>query len=90
MNSHARLTYTKVHSILQGDEVLREQYAEQVPHVTDLHQMYMALKSSRQQRGAIEFETVETRFVFNAHRKIESIVPETLKYCSDRILRWLS
>jgi ribonuclease R len=37
--------------------------------------MYMALKSSRQQRGAIEFETVETRFVFNAHRKIESIVP---------------
>ncbi|RZQ53050.1 ribonuclease R [Pseudoalteromonas phenolica] len=75
MNSHARLTYTKVHSILQGDEALRKQYAEQVPHLTDLHQMYMALKSSRQQRGAIEFETVETRFVFNAHRKIESIVP---------------
>ncbi|MBE0366378.1 ribonuclease R [Pseudoalteromonas aurantia] len=75
MNSHARLTYTKVHAILQGDEILREQYAAVVPHLTDLQQMYMALKSARQTRGAIEFETVETRFVFNAHRKIESIVP---------------
>ncbi|NOU53175.1 ribonuclease R [Pseudoalteromonas sp. JBTF-M23] len=75
MNSHARLTYTKVHAILQGDEQLREQYVQLVPHLTDLQQMYMALKSARQTRGAIEFETVETRFVFNAHRKIESIVP---------------
>ncbi len=29
----------------------------------------------RGQRGAIEFETVETRFIFNSHRKIEQIVP---------------
>ncbi|KAF7788380.1 ribonuclease R [Pseudoalteromonas rubra] len=75
MNSHARLTYTKVHAMLQGDEALREQYSALYPHISELHQMYMALKSERQARGAIEFETLETRFVFNAHRKIESIVP---------------
>ena len=75
MNSHARFTYTKVNAILQGDEKLREEYAQMVPHLTDLQQMYMALKAARQDRGAIEFETLETRFVFNAHRKIESIVP---------------
>ncbi|NMM41421.1 ribonuclease R [Pseudoalteromonas arctica] len=75
MNSHARLTYTKTNAILQGDEKLRKEYAAVVPHLTDLQQMYMALKSARQQRGAIEFETLETRFVFNAQRKIESIVP---------------
>ena len=75
MNSHARLTYTKVNAILQNDEKLRDEYAAVVPHLTDLQQMYMALKSARQERGAIEFETLETRFVFNAHRKIESIVP---------------
>ena len=75
MNSHARFTYTKVNAILQGDEKLREEYAKMVPHLTDLQQMYMALKAARQERGAIEFETLETRFVFNAHRKIESIVP---------------
>ncbi|MFY8273662.1 ribonuclease R [Pseudoalteromonas sp. SSDWG2] len=75
MNSHARLTYTKVHAILEGDERLREEYAPLVGHLQDLQQMYMTLKSARQQRGAIEFETLETRFVFDAHRKIESIVP---------------
>ncbi len=75
MNSHARLTYTKVNAILQNDEKLRDEYAAVVPHLTDLQQMYMALKSARQERGAIEFETLETRFVFNAQRKIESIVP---------------
>ena len=57
MNSHARFTYTKVHAILQGDEKLREEYAKMVPHLTDLQQMYMALKAARQERGAIEFET---------------------------------
>jgi ribonuclease R len=75
MNSHARLTYTKVNAILQNDEKLREEYSAVVPHLTDLQQMYMALKAARQERGAIEFETLETRFVFNAQRKIESIVP---------------
>ncbi len=75
MNSHARLTYTKVNAILQNDEKLRKEYAHVVPHLTDLQQMYLALKSARQERGAIEFETLETRFVFNAQRKIESIVP---------------
>lgn len=75
MNSHARLTYTKVHAILEGDEKLREEYAPLVGHLQDLQQMYMALKAARQERGAIEFETLETRFVFNAQRKIESIVP---------------
>lgn len=75
MNSHARLTYTKVNAILQNDEKLGKEYAAVVPHLTDLQQMYMALKAARQERGAIEFETLETRFVFNAQRKIESIVP---------------
>ncbi|WP_151173489.1 ribonuclease R [Pseudoalteromonas ruthenica] len=75
MNSHARLTYTKVHAILEGDEKLREEYAPLVGHLQDLQQMYVALKAARQERGAIEFETLETRFVFNAQRKIESIVP---------------
>ncbi|HEQ3484379.1 TPA: ribonuclease R [Vibrio cholerae] len=75
MNSHARLTYTKVHEILEGDEELRERYKALVPHLEELHKMYQALKSARDERGAIEFETVETKFIFNAQRKIESIEP---------------
>lgn len=75
MNSHARLTYTKVHEILEGDEELRERYKALVPHLEELHKMYQVLKSARDERGAIEFETVETKFIFNAQRKIESIEP---------------
>ncbi len=75
MNSHARLTYTKVWQILQGDKELYERYADHVPHLRNLHDLYRALKKARQHRGAIEFETQESKFVFNAQRKIENIVP---------------
>ncbi|MBU3002563.1 ribonuclease R [Paraglaciecola arctica] len=77
MNSHARLTYTKVWDILQGNPELHKRYAEQVPHLKNLHDMYRALKRTRNQRGAIEFETQESKFVFNAQRKIDNIVPVT-------------
>ncbi|MDO6708087.1 ribonuclease R [Photobacterium sp. 1_MG-2023] len=75
MNSHARLTYTKVSKMLEGDEDLRQRYAPLVPHLEELHNMYKVLKQSREERGAIEFETVETQFIFNADRKIDRIVP---------------
>lgn len=75
MNSKARLTYTKVGAILDGNPELNKRYAEHVPHLRDLHDMYKALKRSRNKRGAIEFETQESKFVFNAQRKIDHIVP---------------
>lgn len=75
MNSHARLTYTKVWNILQGDAALHKRYAEQVPHLRNLHDMYRVLKKARNRRGAIEFETQENKFVFNAQRKIDHIIP---------------
>ncbi|OEE71034.1 ribonuclease R [Enterovibrio norvegicus FF-33] len=75
MNSHARLTYTKVAQMLDGDEELRERYTKLVPHLEELNNMYKVLKGAREQRGAIEFETIETKFIFNAMRKIERIVP---------------
>ncbi|WP_061010681.1 ribonuclease R [Vibrio sp. CUB2] len=75
MNSHARLTYNKVGAILEGDEELRMRYHAVVPHLKELHAMYKVLKEARDNRGAIEFETVEAKFIFNADRKIESIEP---------------
>ncbi|QIM63986.1 ribonuclease R [Frederiksenia canicola] len=75
MNSHARLTYTKVWNILSGDETLRERYAPLVPHLEALYKMYNVLVAARQQRGAIEFETVENQFIFNPQGRIERIEP---------------
>ncbi|OOF43202.1 ribonuclease R [Rodentibacter rarus] len=75
MNSHARLTYTKVAKILEGDKALRERYHALVPHLESLHHLYQALLSARHQRGAIDFETIESKFIFNAMGRIERIEP---------------
>jgi ribonuclease R len=75
MNSHARLTYNKVAKILEKDTALCDRYASLVTHLQDLHEMYRALVKARQQRGAIEFETIESKFIFNALGRIERIEP---------------
>ena len=75
MNSHARLTYTKVAKMLEGDEELRARYSTLVPHLEDLYKLYQALLGARHQRDAIDFETIETKFIFNAMGRIERIEP---------------
>jgi ribonuclease R len=79
MHSHARLTYTKVGEILTGEgdlsKSLREEYKAVVPQLELLHKLYQCLRVARDERGAIDFETVETRIQFNEERKIERIVP---------------
>lgn len=73
MNSHARLTYTKVAKILDGDAELREHYHDLVPHLENLHGLYSILDKNRLARGAIAFESEEPKFIFNADKRIESI-----------------
>ena len=75
MNSHARLTYNKVAKILEKDTALCERYVSLVPHLQELYEMYQALVKARRQRGAIEFETIESKFIFNALGRIERIEP---------------
>lgn len=73
MSSHARLTYTKVWHMLQGDRELREQYAPLVKHIEELHNLYKVLDKAREERGGISFESEEAKFIFNAERRIERI-----------------
>ena len=75
MKSHARMTYTKVAAILEGEPKLRQEYEAVLTPIENLHSLFKVLKKARQGRSAIEFETLETRFIFNAERKIDSIEP---------------
>jgi len=75
MRSHARLTYDKVAAIIDGHAGLRKTYARQVPHLENLHDLFQAFSTQRKKRGAIEFETTETRIVFGEDKKIERIEP---------------
>jgi ribonuclease R len=70
MHSKARLTYTQVWDWLQNGSV-----HPVFPHIQVLYELFKILLTARAQRGAIEFDTVETRMIFNDEGKIEKIVP---------------
>ena len=76
MRSHARLTYTQVAKMLvDGDHTLINQYAELMPHLTTMYRLYQTMRRQREVRGAMDFDTQETKIVFGENRKIEQIVP---------------
>ncbi|PPC92307.1 MAG: ribonuclease R [Methylobacter sp.] len=76
MRSHARMTYTEVAKILvEGDKKLAKKYQELLPHLNALYDLYKVMRLSREQRGAIDFDTQETKIIFGANRKIDKIVP---------------
>lgn len=70
MRSHARLTYTQVWQWLES--------GENNPHKKELDTLYKLfgiLQKKRHQRGAMEFESIETQMLFDDNGKIERIVP---------------
>jgi ribonuclease R len=76
MRSHARLIYEDVAEMLAqpgGDKA--RQHASLLPHLQALDAVFEALLKARTERGAIDFDTTETRIVFSGERKIERIVP---------------
>ncbi len=77
MHSKARMTYTNVDKILNGDKKLTKQYEAIAPHLQDLRDLYHVLEKARHARGALDFSTTETRFVFGADKKIECILPSS-------------
>jgi ribonuclease R len=76
MHSHARLTYTEVAAALyEKDVATREKLASLLPHLEALDALFRQLEAAREKRGAIDFETLETRMMFDDHGKIERIEP---------------
>ena len=80
IHSHARLTYNKVSTLLEHSrtseaKALRGEFGDVVPHLKQLYALYKVLLAARHVRGAIDFETQETRIVFGSERKIAEIKP---------------
>jgi len=83
IHSHARLTYNKVSCMLEQPRSaegkrLSAEYAEVLPHLKQLYALYKVLLKARHTRGAIDFETQETRIAEikpternDAHKLIE-------------------
>ncbi len=74
MFSHARLTYTEVAAALYDqDAATREKLRTLLPHLRNLDDLYRVLAKARLQRGAIDFETLETQMIFDDNGKIARI-----------------
>jgi ribonuclease R len=74
--SQARLTYNEVWSWLSGEaQPETEVHTALQPQLLNLYKLFKTLHGARGERGAIDFETSETRMIFNEQGKIESIVP---------------
>jgi len=78
MFSKARLTYNQVAAALyENDPAALEVVGGLLPHLQNLDKLFRVLLKARAKRGAIDFETQETRMVFDENGKIEKIVPES-------------
>lgn len=74
IHSQARLTYTQVGEALEAGSHPQIDKAR-LKDLKRLQSLYKVLRKARDVRGAIDFETTETRILFNEQRKIDAIVP---------------
>ena len=74
--SHARTTYTQVWDIIQQpDGPTARELAVVRDQVLELYDLYQLFAQQRANRGALDFDTVETQIVCNDMGKIERIEP---------------
>ena len=75
MLSHARLTYTEVNEMLENKKSkLRKKYKKIENNIDFLYGLYQTLRISRQKRGVMDFDRIESQILFDDQGKIENIV----------------
>ncbi len=75
MHSRARLTYTQVWNWLSEPKSVPAEAKTLLPQLTALYALYKVLKTAREARGAIDFDTVEMQLEFDVQGKIVRVVP---------------
>ena len=75
MHSRARLTYTEVWGWLSDPNSAKGTAKTLLPQLTELYALFHALKTAREARGAIDFDSVEMQIEFDVQGKIVRIVP---------------
>lgn len=73
IRSAARMTYTDVHAILEGNEATRSRYAELVPHFERMHQLAIKMNHRRELRGSIDFDLPEPVIQFDDNGQMSGV-----------------
>jgi ribonuclease R len=73
IRSARRMTYTQVHQILEGNEVVRAEFAELVPAFEKMKQLAEILNHKRDRRGSIDFDLPEPIIEFDEFGAMKSV-----------------
>jgi ribonuclease R len=73
IRSAARMTYTEVHAILEGDPETRARYAALVPEFERMHRLAMLMNKRREERGSIDFDLPEPVIEFDEQGQMRGV-----------------
>lgn len=73
IRSAARMTYTDVHSILEGDEEARSRYCQLVPEFERMKKLAVLMNQRREERGSIDFDLPEPVIEFDENGQMRGV-----------------
>lgn len=74
IHSQGRLTYTEVAFYLlnqSSDSIDKKLF----PSINAVYDLYKLLRKTRDKRGAIDLDSIETKILYDEHKKIKKIIP---------------
>ncbi len=73
IRSAARMTYTDVHAILEGDAETRAKYASLVPDFERMQRLAVLMNKRREERGSIDFDLPEPVIEFDEQGQMRGV-----------------
>jgi ribonuclease R len=73
IRSAARMTYTEVHAILEGDAEVRERYSALVPGFELMRHLAGLMNKRREERGSIDFDLPEPIIEFDEQGQMRGV-----------------
>ena len=73
IRSAARMTYTEVHAILEGDAEVRARYAALVPEFERMRKLAGMMNRRREERGSIDFDLPEPVIEFDEQGQMRGV-----------------
>src|SRR5215469_2991689 len=73
IRSAARMTYTDVHAILEGDAETRARYPALVPHFERMRHLAVLMNKRREERGSIDFDLPEPVIEFDEQGQMRGV-----------------
>jgi ribonuclease R len=73
IRSAARMTYTDVHAILEGDAEVRARYAALVPGFERMQKLAVLMNKRREERGSIDFDLPEPVIEFDEQGQMRGV-----------------